>query len=331
METGAHLHETSSASGADDVLVTRLAARDEGALRALYTRHAALVFTVAARIVGAAAAEEVVQDVFLTVWEKHQTFDPERGSFKAWITQIARRRALNVLRHDRARPTGSDDALDEIADEAVIPDEAQWAAHRQMALHRAIDALPAPQKRALSLAFFDELTHEQVASVLRTPVGTAKTRIRLAMKRLAPVLVTLLALVVAVLGWRREERSKDLQQRALRLVTSSDVVPVRLEPSSDVPAAAHGTYRAKGGLALAVLTTSNLPPVGAGMQYVAWVKEGERWIALGEVEVGADGRSLMASEDPALAAPAAEVRVTRESSRGVVPAGPVVIAWRSAP
>jgi RNA polymerase sigma-70 factor (ECF subfamily) len=98
----------------------------------------------------------------------------------------------------------------------VIPDEAQWAAHRQAALHRAIEALPAPQKRALSLAFFDELTHEQVASVLRTPVGTAKTRIRLAMTRLAPLLVTLLAAVAAVLAVRSRRRlpSGDEVERA---------------------------------------------------------------------------------------------------------------------
>ena len=303
---------------------------DEAALRVLYTRHAALVFTVASRIVGASAAEEVVQDVFLTVWEKHDTFDPSRGSFESWITQIARRRALNVLRHDRARPAGNDDALEEIADEAVIPDEAEWAAHRQAALHRAIDALPPPQKRALSLAFFDELTHEQVASVLRTPVGTAKTRIRLAMKRLAPLLVTLLAAIAVVLGWRREERAKDREERALRLVTSSDVVPVRLEPAPDVAQAAHGSYRAKVGVGVAVLTTSNLPPPAAGERYFAWVRTGERWSALGEVEIGADGRSLMASEAPSLASAPDEVRVTREprSSSGNVPSGSVVLTWR---
>jgi len=82
----------------DEALVARLGLGDEDALRALHHRYAALVFTVAARFVDAATAEEVAQDVFVTLWKKHETFDPARGAFKSWLVQIARRRALNELR-----------------------------------------------------------------------------------------------------------------------------------------------------------------------------------------------------------------------------------------
>src|SRR5690242_789492 len=91
---------------ADEELVARLRGADQDALRELHRRYAGLVFAVAARVVDAATAEEVVQDVFVTLWKKHDAFDPSRGSFKGWIAQIARRRALNARRRDDARPAG---------------------------------------------------------------------------------------------------------------------------------------------------------------------------------------------------------------------------------
>lgn len=161
----------------DEALVARLAGGDEAALRALHQRWAALVFAVAARFVDAAAAEEVVQDVFVTLWKKHEQFDAKRGSFKGWIVQIARRRALNELRRRKGQGQQDEQALAQLRDDAVEPDEAQWLAHRRAVIRAAVDALPEAQRQALSLAFFDELTHEQIARVLHTPVGTTKTRI----------------------------------------------------------------------------------------------------------------------------------------------------------
>ncbi|HTB72747.1 MAG TPA: sigma-70 family RNA polymerase sigma factor, partial [Polyangiaceae bacterium] len=183
---------------ADSELVARIGRGDERALRTLHRRYASLVFTVASRVVDAAAAEEIVQDVFMTLWRKHETFDPARGTLKAWLGQIARRRALNVLR-SRRRGAATGDGVEEIADEALEPDEALWTAHRQSALHAAIDALPDAQRRALSLAYFDELTQEQVAAALRVPLGTTKTRIRSAMRRIAPVVAALLSVGLVIL------------------------------------------------------------------------------------------------------------------------------------
>src|SRR5690348_17332478 len=145
----------------DEQLVRRLGAGDENALRVLHQRYAALVFTVCARHLDTAAAEDVVQGVFLTLWSKYHTFDPARGSFKSWIVQIAKNRALNQLRSKQHRAHHDEDALVELADGALEPDELQWLEHRRAVIRAAVDALPPAQRQALSLAFFDELTHEQ--------------------------------------------------------------------------------------------------------------------------------------------------------------------------
>lgn len=310
----------------DEGLVAKLSGGDEAALRALHRRYAALVFTVATRFVDRATAEEVVQDVFVALWKKHQTFDPARGTFKNWIAQIARHRALNELRRKQGQGSHNDESLAELSDESFEPDEAQWYAHRQAVIRAAVDALPETQRQALSLAFFDELTHEQVASVLHTPIGTTKTRIRLALKRLAPALVFLVAATaVALVVIRRDERAA-LDARALRMVTASDVVPLRLGAVPGVASEAHGNYRTRPGASVAVLTTSHLPVPVPPEGYIAWAHRPEGWRLLGSVVVQSDGRSLLVIEvDPGAAAPD-EVRVTRErGSAGAAPRGFTVL------
>jgi RNA polymerase sigma-70 factor (ECF subfamily) len=315
----------------DEALVARLGRGDEDALRTLHQRYAALVFTVGARFVDTGTAEEIVQDVFVTLWRKHDTFDPTQGSFKAWIVQIARRRALNELRrkHLRARP--SDEGVADLPDDSIEPDEAQWLAHRRSVIRAAVDALPVAQRQALTLAFFDELTHEQIATVLRTPVGTTKTRIRLALRRLAPVLTAVVAAtVVALVVWQREERAQR-NEEALRMVTASDVVPLHLGPAPGTSAEAHGSYRARQGATVAVLTTSHLPAVTTPEAYVAWARRTGGWHRLGSVVVGSDGRSLLVVHDGASGAGLDEIRVTRESgSPTAAPRGIVVLTWPGA-
>jgi RNA polymerase sigma-70 factor (ECF subfamily) len=319
-------HPNAMALETDETLVAMLGHGQEDALRALHHRYAALVFTQAARIVDAATAEEVVQDVFVTLWKKHETFDPARGSLRSWIVQIARRRALNELRRKQGRGRHSDEPLAQLSDDALEPDEAQWLAHRRAVIRAAVDALPSAERQALSLAFFDELTHEQIASVLHTPVGTTKTRIRLALKRLAPVLLASFAAVAVLWVLRRREERAANDQLALRMVTASDVVLLHLTPAPGLPAEAHGSYRSRPGARVAVLTTSRLPPLVAPYVYAAWSHGPNGWRSLGAVVVESDGRSLLVSEtDPGGPMPD-EIRVTRESSEpGDAPRGPVVL------
>ena len=315
----------------DEDLVAGLGRGDEAALRALHRRYAARVFAVAVRFVDAASAEDVVQEVFVTLWNKHETFDPTRGAFRSWISQIARRRALNKLRGKHGRPEDGDDVLAEVADDALPPDEAHWLARRQAVIRAAVDALPAEQRRALSLAFFDELTHEQIAAVLRTPLGTTKTRIRSALKRLAPALVAILAVTIVVLVARRREESGSRNGQALKMVTASDVVPLRLAPAPGAPANAHGSYRARSGASVAVLTTSHLPTLATSESYLAWAHGANGWRLLGPVVIEDDGRSLLVSLVDATATMPDAMRVTRESgSPGDVPGGAIVLAWPAA-
>jgi RNA polymerase sigma-70 factor (ECF subfamily) len=310
----------------DVALVARLGRGDEDALRALHRRYAALVFTVASRFVDAATAEEVAQDVFVTLWKKHETFDPARGSLKSWLVQIARRRALNELRRKEGRDQHSDELLAQLSDDALEPDEAQWLAHRREVVRAAVDALPAAQRQALSLAFFDELTHDQIASALHTPLGTTKTRIRLALRRLAPALVAVLAATAILLVVRRREQRAARNEQALRMVTSSDVVPLRLGSAPGTPVEAHGVYRARPGASVAVMTTSHLPLPAAPDAYFAWARRADGWRLLGPVVLESDGRSMLVSDvDPHAPTPD-EVRVTRESSSpGETPRGLVVL------
>ncbi len=315
-------------SEADEALVAKLARQDEAALRELHRRYAALVFTVAARFVGPASAEEIVQDVFVTLWTKHASFDPARGAFKPWLVQITRRRALNEIRSAKGEGPHDEEALGSLEADTVAPDEARWIAHRQAVIRAAVEALPEAQRKALSLAFFDELTHDQIARILGTPVGTIKTRIRLGLKRLAPLVLVALAAVTIALVVRRKEQRAARNEAALRMVTASDVVPRRLGPGPTAPAEAHGNYRTRPGSTVAVLTTSGLPLPAQGESYVAWSHAPDGWHRLGPVVVESDGRSLLVSDVQPGASPPDHIEVTRETSdTGVAPLGPLVLEW----
>ncbi len=321
----------------DDALVARVARRDDAALRELWARHASLVFTVAARVLPSAQAEEVVQEVFLTLWQKHESFDHERGSVRSWLARIARNRALNEARRARGRHEDDDQALEEIPDATPEPDEREWAARRQAAVRAAVDALPDAERRALTLAFLDELSHEQVARALGTPLGTTKTRIRRGLARLAGVLAAALVAIGIVLAWReRSERAERdsreaRERRALEMVTASDVVPRRLEAGPSTPTQAHGQFRARPGSPIVVLTTTSLPPLADGERYVAWARVGEATLKLGVVRRGEEAHALAIAEDTRLGDAGAlrEVYVTRELDPRDLPrpTGALVIGW----
>lgn len=309
----------------DEDLMARLASRDDAALRELHRRHAALVFTVAARVVGAGRADEIVQEVFLTLWTKHASFDPARGRLAPWLARIARRQALNGARRGRREQAHEPEDLEALPAEALEPDEEGWLAYRRRVIRSAVDALPEAQRRAISLAFFDELTHEQVSVALGTPLGTTKTRIRSALQRLAPALLVALAAAVIVVVVRRRAEEQARVESALRMVTASDATALRLSASPGAPPEAHGNYRARPGENLGVLTTSHLPALAGGEEHIAWAHGPGGWRRLGKVVPEADGRSLLVTE---VAGPPDELRVTRETSAtGDAPRGPTVIAW----
>ena len=313
-----------AADPSDRELVTRLAGRDEEALRLLHRRYASLVFTVASRVVDAPAAEEVVQDVFMTIWRKPESYDPEKGALASWLRRVARNAALNVRRRDSG--AAREDAGAELqVDDALPADEALWSAHRRSVLRAAVDALPAAQRDALSLAYFDELTQEQVAAALRIPVGTTKTRIRLGLRRLATLVAAAVGMALLYFGWRRAARDAAKNEAALVMVTSSDVVPIRLEAVPGVDPAAHATFRARKGVTLAVMTASHLPAINADQRYAIWARHGDSWLRLGALEMREDGGALtvLSPVDPAID----ELQISRESTADSTSRGDAVVAW----
>ena len=337
--------ESPPPAASDESLMSDLAAGREEALVPLYQRYAPLLFNLAAQTLDRSAAEEIVQEVFLAVWRSAATFDPHRGTFRSWVLQIAHLRVLNELRRRSRRPRIEPDAdgaqLAALPGADPDPAEAAWSDFRRSAVRSAVEALPPPQRVALGLAFFEDLTHEQVAAVLQLPLGTAKTRIRSALLRLRTDLAPILAALVLAAGLvpaagyvRREQAARERDDRALSLLTSSETQTAHLSPGAPAPGVpalppgAHGSYRTQPGSTTAVVYLEDLPAPPAGKTYQVWLQTGGRWTSLGTVVPPAAGPTRMIVEGPLLAAPPEAVQVTLEPAGGSsAPSDTAVLRW----
>jgi RNA polymerase sigma-70 factor, ECF subfamily len=179
----------------DEELVSQLAAGRQEALDQLQERYAAVLTSLASRQLDRPSAEEIVQDVFLSVWQHAQSFDPRRGTFRPWMFQIARRRIINELRRRRSRPQLELDSegvrLSGLVDDAPEVAEQVAGDERRSVVRCALRVLPQSQRDAVAMAFLEELTHEEVACALRVPLGTTKTRIRSGLLKLRVELTSL--------------------------------------------------------------------------------------------------------------------------------------------
>lgn len=320
----------------DEELMAELASGQQDALQVLHQRCAPLVFHIACRSLDAAAAEEITQDVFLRVWQKAQSFDPGKGSFRAWVLQIAHRRVINELRERGRRPRidgGSEASLVDLAAHDTGPEAQVWAEFRKATIRRALSALPQEQGQALRLAFFQDLTHEEVASFLEVPLGTVKGRIRLALEKLNTPLAALVALLLAGIGLTAYQNRSSLQkdERALAMLTGSHMEAMRLVPAvvqGEVEQGPHATYRAERGGGTIVITLANMPAPPAGTTYRLWRLSGGAWKLLAEPVPDAQGRARLLLEPPDRAWPDA-LRLTQEAHgpAGSGPAGTQVLAW----
>ena len=176
---------------ADQAAIARMARGDHSALAELYDRNARLVFSLALRILqNRADAEDVVQDVFAQVWAQANRYDNTRGAVAAWMLTMARSRAIDKLRSRGARPEIASEArlVEEVPDAAVRQDLQLLSAEQVETLKRALNELSAPQRIALELAYYEGLTHAEIADRLSEPLGTVKTRIRQAVIRLREAL-----------------------------------------------------------------------------------------------------------------------------------------------
>ena len=151
----------------------------------LYQRYSSLVYSVALRVLGdTAAAEDVLQEVFMQLWRNPAAFDANRGSLGAWLAVIARNRAIDTMRKRRPESNVEDVVV------ALDLDLASETA-RRIAIEKVrgvLAGMPAEQRRAVELAFFEGLTHTEIAAKTGEPLGTVKTRIRNALQTLRKVM-----------------------------------------------------------------------------------------------------------------------------------------------
>jgi RNA polymerase sigma-70 factor, ECF subfamily len=183
-----------SASGSGDrpdeqALIDRIVLGDEAALSALYEVLAPRAYAIALKILkDAAEAEEVLQDTFLEVWRSATRFDPARAAPERWVGTMARTRAIDRLRKrsSRDRTLAAVAVLD--VPKRPTPEDLLGTSQVGARVRQALAELPNEQRRALELAYFEGLSQSEIAATTETPLGTVKTRMRLAMIKLAETL-----------------------------------------------------------------------------------------------------------------------------------------------
>jgi RNA polymerase sigma-70 factor, ECF subfamily len=166
-------------------LVVAIGAGDQRALQALYDRSGRIVFTLIMRIVRSReAAEELTLDVFHDVWRRAANYDPANGSVLGWILNQARSRAIDRHRFERRRKRVNPLANEQLEATAENSDELAVSSERSLALRNALELLTADERQAVKTAYFSDTTYAEAAALLDVPVGTIKTRIRSALRKL---------------------------------------------------------------------------------------------------------------------------------------------------
>ena len=179
----------SSSTVAPD-LVARVAGGDQAAFEQLYEQSSPLLCTLVSRIVGhEGEAADLLQEVYLEVWRKASNYDHARGTPMAWLVTLARSRAIDRVRALGSRGKGVTASLDDTPASDLIASNADAmeisaASERQALVGAALKTLPLVQRQAIELAYYEGLTHVEISGRLNVPLGTIKTRIRLAMEKL---------------------------------------------------------------------------------------------------------------------------------------------------
>lgn len=175
-------------------LLARLVQGDSSALAALYDETSRSVYGLCIRILGDAAdAEETTLDVFTQAWRQAARYDSSRGEVVTWLLTLAHSRAIDKLR-SRASVRKREQGLDEAAELVSLssdPEASSAASQRARRVRQALDVLSADQRQVIELAYFEGLTHVEIAERIRQPLGTAKSRIRLGMIKLREALAPL--------------------------------------------------------------------------------------------------------------------------------------------
>ncbi len=173
----------------DQELLVRIAAGEKDALEAIYERYSSAVYSLARYMLRSeAVAEEATQDVFLNIWLKAASYNSSRGQPKTWIMSVAHHKVIDIIRSRRRAEAISDpkeyETLDLLPSEQIGTDEAVERNLEAERVRRALDRLPVAQQEVVTLAYFSGLSQSEIAARLGQPLGTVKTRARLALQKL---------------------------------------------------------------------------------------------------------------------------------------------------
>ncbi len=175
----------------DGQLVALVAEGDAAALETLYDRYGKAAYSLARRILtDQNLAEDVVQEVFLSLWRDARRFDPSRGTVGTYLLSMTHHRSVDVVRREEnlRRRRGPEEALELASDPRPGVEEEMEAAERRTHIRAALAELPEPQREALLLAYFGGYTQREIASLVGIPLGTVKTRMAAGMRRLKDAL-----------------------------------------------------------------------------------------------------------------------------------------------
>ncbi|MFV9503934.1 MAG: RNA polymerase sigma factor [Oscillochloridaceae bacterium umkhey_bin13] len=176
----------------DEALVSLVARGHAEALEQLYARYSRVVYGLALRILrNTDLAEEMVQETFWRVWRRASTFQTSNGQFAPWLFGIARNLCIDELRRRQSRPqsaSNEDEFWLSLPDPQPTIDEQTWEAERRRLISQALGELPADQRQVIELAYFGGLSQREIANQLDNPLGTVKTRVRLALQKLKGLL-----------------------------------------------------------------------------------------------------------------------------------------------
>ncbi len=173
---------------ADEELMPLVGRKDPEAFEVLYDRHGGAAFSLAYRIVGdRAAAEEVTQEAFISVWRSGARFDATRGSVRSWLLSVVRNRAIDFLRSRAGKApklTFDDDAVLEARPAEERTEEEAMRRETTAELRGALGKLPGEQSKVIELAYFGGFSHSEISRILNLPMGTVKGRMRLGLEKI---------------------------------------------------------------------------------------------------------------------------------------------------
>jgi RNA polymerase sigma-70 factor (ECF subfamily) len=172
---------------ADEDLMALVRENDSAAFAVIYERHSNAAFSLAFRMCGKrGAAEDVVQEAFLSLWRSATRYDRTRGSVRTWVLGIVHNRAIDALRRSVVRDRGqlSDEGLEERLESPERTDQEVGRRDEAREIRAAVEDLPAEQSRVIELAYYGGFTHSEIAAMLDTPIGTIKGRMRLGLEKM---------------------------------------------------------------------------------------------------------------------------------------------------